>query len=189
MTTYNYAAVADAVIAFKKGMTIQQFRALRDMIIAVTEGSINAPKIVSDALDTDLADMALTGTFAGVSGLSARLKKVMFYLAGGVINSSSGSSVTAQIQLRASVDNGATWGSTIVVSTMVAIAGIGQTANDSGNLMIDLETGALRSLFGAGGTAALATAINAVQLRVAVTTGTGTTSGHLVILGASGVSP
>lgn len=50
MTTYNYAAVADAAIAFEKGMTLQQGRALRDNPIAITEAAAGAPQIVVAAL-------------------------------------------------------------------------------------------------------------------------------------------
>lgn len=50
MTTYNAAAVADSVIAHKKGITLQTGRALRDNPIAITEGASGAPRIQLGAL-------------------------------------------------------------------------------------------------------------------------------------------
>lgn len=49
MPTYNAAAVADAVIAFKKGITLQQGRALRDNPIAMMEGEAGAPRLLPNA--------------------------------------------------------------------------------------------------------------------------------------------
>ena len=45
MTTYDASAVSNTVIAHKKGITLQQGRALRDNPIAISEGSENAPKV------------------------------------------------------------------------------------------------------------------------------------------------
>ena len=45
MTTYDASAVSNTVIAHKKGITLQQGRALRDNPIAMGEGSQTAPKI------------------------------------------------------------------------------------------------------------------------------------------------
>jgi hypothetical protein len=50
MTTYNAAAVADSVIAHKKGITLQTGRALRDNPIALAEGATGAPRIQLGAL-------------------------------------------------------------------------------------------------------------------------------------------
>ena len=49
MTTYDASAVSDTVIAHKKGITLQQGRALRDNPIAISEGSEDAPKIYGAA--------------------------------------------------------------------------------------------------------------------------------------------
>lgn len=51
MTTYNAAAVADAIIAYGKGITLQQGRALRDNPIAIAEGASGAPKVMAAALN------------------------------------------------------------------------------------------------------------------------------------------
>ena len=52
MTTYDASAVSNTVIAHKKGITLQQGRALRDNPIAITEGSETAPKIAGAAFGT-----------------------------------------------------------------------------------------------------------------------------------------
>ena len=51
MTTYNAAAVTDAIIAYGKGITLQQGRALRDNPIAIAEGASGAPKVMAAALN------------------------------------------------------------------------------------------------------------------------------------------
>lgn len=47
MTTYNAAAVADSIIAYGKGITLQQGRALRDNPIAIAEGAVTAPVVAA----------------------------------------------------------------------------------------------------------------------------------------------
>ena len=53
MTTYNGAAVADSTIAFQKGITLQQGRALRDNPLAIAEGSPGAPRVQGGAIASD----------------------------------------------------------------------------------------------------------------------------------------
>ena len=65
MTTYNAGAVADAVIAFKKGITLQQGRALRDNPLAIAEMDSTVPAI--------LAPTVLLGTLTTTSGASQTL--------------------------------------------------------------------------------------------------------------------
>lgn len=48
MPTYNGSAVSDAVIAFRKPITLQQGRALRDNPLAVAEGAANAPYVATE---------------------------------------------------------------------------------------------------------------------------------------------
>lgn len=48
MPVFNGAAVADTVIAFKKGITLQQGRALRDNPLAIAEGSAGAPYLEAE---------------------------------------------------------------------------------------------------------------------------------------------
>lgn len=48
MTTYNASAVSDTIIAHKKGITLQQGRALRDNPIAMAEGATGAPDIATN---------------------------------------------------------------------------------------------------------------------------------------------
>jgi len=64
MPTYNFAAVADAVIAFKKGITLQQGRALRDNPIAMMEGAPGAPRLQFEALDASFSTIGGMGSVA-----------------------------------------------------------------------------------------------------------------------------
>jgi len=58
MATWNFAAVADAVIAFKKGITLQQGRALRDNQIAIAEGAAGAPRVKGSEQSVNLLGSA-----------------------------------------------------------------------------------------------------------------------------------
>ena len=49
MTTYDASSVSDAVIAFRKPITLQQGRGLRDNPIAMAEGAAGAPRIQGNA--------------------------------------------------------------------------------------------------------------------------------------------
>jgi len=53
MTTYDASSVSDAVIAFRKPITLQQGRGLRDNLLAVTEGASGAPRIQGYAIASD----------------------------------------------------------------------------------------------------------------------------------------
>ena len=55
MPTYNASAVTDAVIAFRKPITLQQGRALRDNPLAIAEGSSGAPRVDGNAFPDHLA--------------------------------------------------------------------------------------------------------------------------------------
>ena len=50
MTTYDASAVANTVIAYKKGMTLQQGRALRDNPLAMFEGAAGAPRLLGESV-------------------------------------------------------------------------------------------------------------------------------------------
>jgi len=63
MTTYNAAAVADSVIAYQKGITLQQGRALRDNPLAQFEGASGAPRLQFAALDTWYLTAGAVGTY------------------------------------------------------------------------------------------------------------------------------
>lgn len=69
MTTYSVAALGNAQIAYKKGITLQQIRQLRDNIIAITEGDVTAPDISRLGLKT--ATNSVSGTLA--SGATLRV--------------------------------------------------------------------------------------------------------------------
>ena len=63
MTTYDAAAVADAVIAHKKGITLQQGRALRDNPIAIAEGASGAPRVDAIAAMSHQGVEGAVGTY------------------------------------------------------------------------------------------------------------------------------
>jgi hypothetical protein len=78
MTTYNGTAVADTTIAFQKGITLQQGRALRDNPIAIAEGAAGAPYVaagwhpydgvtVGDGADGVIYDFAVDGAVNSVT--------------------------------------------------------------------------------------------------------------------------
>lgn len=64
MTTYNGAAVADTTIAFQKGITLQQGRALRDNPIAIAEGAAGAPRVQGYAIASDNNGLTVTAVTA-----------------------------------------------------------------------------------------------------------------------------
>lgn len=75
MTTFNLAPLVDAVIAFKKGITLQQGRQFRDNPVAIAECDATAPvnqaewhpynKVTNgDANDGKFWDQAIDGTLA-----------------------------------------------------------------------------------------------------------------------------
>ena len=68
MATYNFAAVANAVIAFKKGITLQMLRALRDNPLAMFEGASGAPRLQFAALDAEFSTAGGVGTYAFLGG-------------------------------------------------------------------------------------------------------------------------
>lgn len=125
MPTYNAAAVADGVIAFEKGITIQQGRALRDNPIAIAEGATGAPKIsgaafgdqywlgVGEADDTNYAEYT-------VDLSNVRWLRIDFF--SGTID-----------RISLSANGGGTWG-----SDQSLFAAIGGTPN---RVYIDLQTG------------------------------------------------
>lgn len=68
MPTYDASAVADSVIAHKKGITLQQVRALRDNLIAMAEGGAGSPSILPNIAANAAADGIGTYVFAKATG-------------------------------------------------------------------------------------------------------------------------
>ena len=63
MTTYSASAVSNTVIDYKKAITLQLLRALRDNPIALAEGASGAPRIAFEALDTWYVTGGAVGTY------------------------------------------------------------------------------------------------------------------------------
>ena len=68
MTTYNAATVTDAIIAYKKAVTLQILRQLRDNPLAMFEGSAGAPRLQLAAIDTWYLTAGAIGTYCFAAG-------------------------------------------------------------------------------------------------------------------------
>lgn len=165
------------------------FKALDANNIAQAEGAVNAPKTVSDALDTFLGDFDITTTPAGLTGFSARLKKLLIHASAVGLNSSGTSSGLFTLQIRTTSDNGATWSGYTTVANFGSLVASGGTEKGQGVIILDLVTGAWRSTVYANLSGTLATNINGIQLRTNVASGTATSSGGAIVHGIAGVSP
>jgi hypothetical protein len=117
MATYDAAAVSDAVIAFKKGITLQQGRALRDNPIAIAEGATGAPRVEGRALDTFMGTLSLVDTTAtGFIDLDG------FELIRAVGNIDEATVTARNLQIRFSNDNGSSYGSYQVITPSLGSA-------------------------------------------------------------------
>jgi hypothetical protein len=137
MATYDAAAVSDAVIAFKKGITLQQGRALRDNPIAIAEGATGAPRVEGRALDTFMGTLSLVDTTAtGFIDLDG------FELIRAVGNIDEGAVVARNLQIRFSNDNGSSYGSYQAI-TIAPSAGLSNI-----EMFFNMRTGAGRFIHG-----------------------------------------
>lgn len=129
--TYNAAAVSDTAIAFKKPITLQQGRALRDNLLAVSDGMAGAPKVKGKALDVFLGILTFSSGKAQYTGLD-RVKII-----NGDFNATGLNTSPVFIQARFSSNNGATWGAwqNVVVITN------GTSDRAYGRFYLDLESG------------------------------------------------
>lgn len=164
MATYNFAAVANAVIAFKKGITLQMLRAMRDNPIAMAEGAPGAPKVQG---------VALGGISMGYINASAptpsgyidcdRFETIVGF---GYIFAGAATS----LEVRYSDNNGSSYGS---YQTVIGSIGAG---NHYFNARLNLRTGVVFAIsnsgLGGGGTHTVPANCNAFQMRV--TGGSGT---------------
>lgn len=163
MATYDETAVSDIQIGHKKGMTIQQGRALRDNPIAMMEGSSGAPKLDAPALNI----LLLTG-----SGDVTDLDRVDYVICLGkvsVTHPGSGTAATATVQYSLSTDNGSSFGATTDVTTVSDSSGTGGNA----------ESWALINM----------TSSNALRITHVETAGTGTAAAESFTFGVQGTSP
>lgn len=80
MTTFNLAAVADTVIAFKKGVTLQLLRYLRDNPIAIAEADASVPNALRQTviLGTINTTSGTTQTLSGLDLTPFRFLRVTF---------------------------------------------------------------------------------------------------------------
>ena len=106
MTTYDASSVSDAVIAFRKPITLQQGRGLRDNPIAIAEGASGAPRVQTIALSgIRQTKLSATGTsYITVTDLDA-YKWIELHLA----FKPSQINATRFMTFEASANNGTTW--------------------------------------------------------------------------------
>jgi hypothetical protein len=168
MATYDAAAVSDAVIAFKKGITLQQGRALRDNPIAIAEGATGAPRVEGRSLDTFMGTLSLVDTTA-----TGFIDLDRFELIRAVGNIDVATVVSRTMEIRFSNDNGSSYGSyqTITISPSGGLSNI--------EMFFNMRTGVGRFLTG-GLTNALTLTVpanaNAFQMRFDGSDRTGTFS-------------
>lgn len=161
--------------------------------IAGFEGAPGAPKLQPAALGIWMADFAINTTYAGISGLSVRVKKILFEVGANMLNTSVTTNGSVTLQMRVSTDNGATWGSNVNIGNSRSL---GQGANSyddqelaAGSILVDRETGAWRSTILGGGSGTVTAAFNAIQFRMLVNSGAVAPTGHVLVSGLAGVAP
>ncbi len=127
--------------------------------MALAEGSLNAPKIQSEAMN-----ILIASTFAAFTGLD-RCDKIAVVATCSVTGSGSGGDETETFEYRLSTDNGSTWGSWTIGVTVAEGSTVTKAATFSAIV-------------------ALGTTYDAIEFR---RTGDGSTS--FFALGVQGVSP
>lgn len=130
MTTYNASAVDDAVISHKKGITLQQGRALRDNPIAMFEGAAGAPRLATKTKSLDLG-INSTGILTGFDDWTGLFGWGSFENISGAINR----------LIEISIGDATTFAT---ASTLVDI-----NANSSGHVFffLDIASGLLKSSY------------------------------------------
>lgn len=115
MTTYDASSVSDAVIAFRKPITLQQGRGLRDNLLAVIEGDATAPRVQTIALSgIRQTKLSATGNnYITITDLDA-YKWIELHLA---FKASDTSSIRF-MEFQVSSDNGSTWSSSFFFADM-----------------------------------------------------------------------
>jgi len=164
MTAYNAPAVADAVIAYQKPITLQQGRALRDNPKAMGEADASVP--------SNLLPSVLLGTLTTTSGTTQTLSSLV---------------LTPYKYLRISLNKVSftasstfiTLASQQVTAAMVTAGGAGQF---SGEIMINLSTGIATSMTVEGVGGGSGSQLGAVYMAV---TGYSTATTSIVFAGGT----
>ena len=132
MATYNAAAVSNTAIAFRKPITLQQGRALRDNPLAIAEGADDAPRNVGKSLDLGVKLFTTTGTGVVIDSLADSLQ---IDFTAGFYATSSDSGASATLRIEGSNDGGSTWGSPQIIS-VITMATSGLSEGGAVNLLI-----------------------------------------------------
>lgn len=180
--SYSLTGLADTDIQQNKPIKATQGQQIRDNLIAVAAGSLGAPKVVGQALDLSITTFSFTSTAGGITDIDARAKSLLFLIGAQFEENTASPTATVTIQMRASSDNGSTWGpyGTIVNHTLEQNS-ISETHPTA---ILDTETG----IVNASGVLAVnlgKTSINAVQLR---TVGGDITTGRAIVSVIGGIA-
>lgn len=169
MTTYNASAVADAIIAHKKGITLQQGRALRDNPIAMAEGAAGAPKVAALALSSPYKPQVGSTSAAPAGWTDLDAVKELKILG----NFNNNIAATRVFRLDFSNNAGGSWSGT---TNMISLPGAGDAQF---TIYLNLDTGAyyvfspaLSAM--ASGTAVLPSVCNGVRMTFSGSTCTAT---------------
>lgn len=131
MTTFPLAAISDAVIAFQKGITLQQGRAFRDLTLSIAEADASVP--------ANLLPTVHLGTLTTTSGTTATLSSLVLTPYKFLRMTLNGVSFTSTASLRFD-------GTTIVNNALAAAGNL-----IYGTLLLDLANGvAVHSYFETG---------------------------------------
>lgn len=177
MTTYT--TLSDTVLAVDKPIKASQAQALRDNPIAITEGASGAPKVVGEALGLTFTKFTFTATPGGITDIDVRAKDLLFFTE---IIIAATATVSAQVQMRGSNDNGATWGSYVTFGNYIPS---GSEDSATNILVLDVQTGLFKSTGSDGDLGK--TNIDAVQIRS--TASTTNPTGGTIVTTIGGVSP
>lgn len=163
----DYIPVIDSSVDPDAPLTSDLMYRLRDNPIAIAEGSVNAPKVRSGALNlaTAAGNVTADGTITTMNGLD-RVSVLM--VNSYVLTLGTGSS-SAQVRYRTSNNGGSTW--------------TGYTTWDSTNQIGGGSNSSVRYGF-----LNLAASVNSVQFDLSSTSGT-TAAASVSLLGVRGVSP
>lgn len=176
---YSLTGLSDTDISQNKPIKATQGQQLRDNIIGVAGGVSGAPKVVGEALGLTFTKFTFTATPGGITDIDARAKDLLFFTE--VIIPST-ATVAVTLSMRASDDNGSTWGSYV---TFASYTPSGNDDSVTNILVLDVQTGLFKSTVSDGNLGK--TNIDAVQIRG--TASTTSPTGGTIVTTIGGVSP
>lgn len=184
MAIWTDSATLIAALAAGKAYTDEKAQAQVENPVAITEGAINAPKVVTPALAIYSDVFLCTGNTSDSSLSMGRIANIM-------IDAHCKPSSGAALQIRFSNDNGATWGSfqslSVLLSNTVHTRLYGFVNLATGVYSViraETDTAAVPAI--QQGTLTVPSNANAIDIRMSAGTGV---QAYGTILGISGVTP